>query len=168
MAGVVARVVLRALAAAGRALYRAAKNPAVRRAAVRAAQKAGRAFSRFAQKSKQLCSKAWNKLRGRTKAPEAAAKQAAAKEAAARAAQAHANTLRHIFGQARHKLGNLVKLFGTEEKAFNAVQRATEGAVQSQGIKGVFETVVKVGTETITVRGKVIDGAVRISTFFKP
>ena len=37
MAGVVARVVLWGLAAAGGAIYRAAKNPAIRRAAARAA-----------------------------------------------------------------------------------------------------------------------------------
>jgi RHS repeat-associated protein len=68
------------------------------------------------------------------------------------------NKLRHIFGQSRHNLDALVKQFGSQEKAFNALQTAAETAVRSQGIKGVFETSVKVGTETITVRGNVIEG----------
>jgi len=34
--------------------------------------------------------------------------------------------------------------------------------VQSQGIKGLFEVSVKIGTETVTVQGKVVDGVVRI------
>jgi len=58
-------LILRGLAAAGTAIWRVAKNPAVRRAAVRAAKKAGNAFGRFAKKSKQFCSNAWRAIRGR-------------------------------------------------------------------------------------------------------
>jgi hypothetical protein len=32
---------------------------------------------------------------------------------------------------------------------------------------GLFETTVKVGTETITIQGNVVDGAVKIGTAFK-
>jgi len=78
------------------------------------------------------------------------------------------NKLKHIFGQPRHNLSDVVKQLGSEEKAFNAIQQATETAVRSQGLKGVFETVVKVGTKSVTVRGNVIDGAVKIGTAFIP
>jgi RHS repeat-associated protein len=78
------------------------------------------------------------------------------------------NKLKHIFGQERHNLGGLVKSFGTEEKAFNAIQQATEAAVRSNQMKGVFEASVRVGAQTVTVRGSVINGAVKIGTAFIP
>ena len=43
-----------------------------------------------------------------------------------------------------------------------------ETAARSQGLKGNFETTVKVGTENITVRGNVINDAIKIGTAFKP
>lgn len=58
-------IIVRALAAAGSATWRAAQNPAVRRAALNAARKAEGAFSRFTKKSTQLCSKSWRAIRGR-------------------------------------------------------------------------------------------------------
>ena len=78
------------------------------------------------------------------------------------------NKLAHIFGQSRHNLDGLVKQFGSQEKAFNAIQKATEAAARSQGIKGSFEATVKVGTENITVRGNVINDVIKIGTAFKP
>ena len=78
------------------------------------------------------------------------------------------NKLLHIFGQEKHNLSGVIKQFGSEGKAFSAIQQATETAVSSQGLKGVFETTVRVGTETITVRGNIIDGVVNIGTAFKP
>jgi len=78
------------------------------------------------------------------------------------------NKLKHIFGQSKHNLDSLVKHFGSQKKAFNALQAATEKNIRSQGIKGVFEATVKVGTETITVRGNVVEGIVKIGTAFKP
>lgn len=74
----------------------------------------------------------------------------------------------HIFGQEKHNLSGLVKQFSSEEKAFSAIQQAAQSAANSQGFKGVFETTLKVGTETITVRGNVVDGVVNIGTAFKP
>ncbi len=77
------------------------------------------------------------------------------------------NKMSHIFGQAKHNLDGLVKAFGSSEKAFRALEKATQAAVKNQGIKGVFETTVKVGGESVTVRGNVVDGVVKIGTAFK-
>ena len=77
------------------------------------------------------------------------------------------NKLNHVFGQPRHNLGGLAKSFGSEEAAFRAIQEATEEAVRSQGIRGVFQTTVEVSGQSLTVRGNVIDGAVKIGTAFQ-
>ncbi len=78
-----------------------------------------------------------------------------------------ANKLTHIFGKGAHNLAGLVSQFGSEEAAFDAIVKGTEAAVQQQGLTGVFETAVKVGGETITVRGAIVDGLVKIGTAFK-
>jgi RHS repeat-associated protein len=78
-----------------------------------------------------------------------------------------ANKLNHIFGNAAHDLDSVVSTFGSEEAAFRAIQQGTEAAVQQQGLTGVFQTTVQVGGETITVRGAVVNGAVKIGTAFK-
>ncbi len=62
------------------------------------------------------------------------------------------NKLDHIFGQPKHNLDGLLKQFSFQEKAFNAIQKATEGTDRSQRFRGNFETSVKVGTENIKVR----------------
>jgi len=80
---------------------------------------------------------------------------------------ADANKLNHIFGKAEHGLKGVVKQFGSQESAFRAIQQATEASVKSKGLSGVFETTVKLGTETVTVRGNVINGVVKIGTVFK-
>ncbi len=54
------------------------------------------------------------------------------------------------------------------EKAFNAILKATQATVNKNGITGVFQTTVNVGGETIVVRGRVIDGVVKIGTSFIP
>ncbi len=77
------------------------------------------------------------------------------------------NKVSHVFGQPKHNLDGVVKTFGSPEKAFGALQDATQAAVKNQGIKGVFETAVKVGGEMVTVRGNVVDGVVKIGTAFK-
>ena len=79
----------------------------------------------------------------------------------------NAHKLEHIFGNAEHNLESLVSEFGSREAAGNAIQQATEAAVRQQGLTGVFETSVKVGSQSITVRGAVVDGAVKIGTAFK-
>jgi hypothetical protein len=91
----------------------------------------------------------------------------AAEAAESVSAIGNANKLEHIFGNAEHSLDSLVSEFGSREAAGNAIQQAAEGAVRQQGLTGVFETSVKVGNQSITVRGIVIDGAVKIGTAFK-
>jgi hypothetical protein len=59
------QLLLRGLSLAAGAIRQAAKSPAMRKAAINAAKKAGNTFSRFATKSKQLCTKAWRTIRGR-------------------------------------------------------------------------------------------------------
>lgn len=81
---------------------------------------------------------------------------------------ANANKLHHIFGRAKHGLGMLVSKLGSEQAAYNALQGATEAAVRAQGMAGEFTVSVQVAGETVTVTGKVVDGAVRIGTAYKP
>jgi RHS repeat-associated protein len=97
---------------------------------------------------------------------------------AARAAQAAlhpalklpgaANTVNHIFGRAAHNLGGLVTQFGSREAAYTALYDATSAAVRVQGTTGLFQSAVNVAGQTVTVRGNVIDGVLRISTAFIP
>lgn len=74
------------------------------------------------------------------------------------------NKLNHIFGRADHNLDGLVKQFGSQEKAFEALQTAVRN---KGGLEGVFKTTVKLGSETVTVTGKVVDGVAQIGTAFK-
>jgi RHS repeat-associated protein len=78
------------------------------------------------------------------------------------------NALRHIFGNAAHNLEPLVARFGSQDAAFVAVRNATQVAVRARSISGVFETTVRVGGKSVVVRGNVINGIVRIGTFFIP
>jgi hypothetical protein len=80
---------------------------------------------------------------------------------------ANANKLNHIFGRAAHNLDVLVSEFGSQEAAYSALQKATQQAVSQQGLTGVFETSVKVGSQTVTVRGAVVDGVAKIGTAFQ-
>jgi hypothetical protein len=75
-----------------------------------------------------------------------------------------ARKLSHIFGNAAQNLGPLVSACGSEQAAANALQAATEAAVQSQNLTGVFQTVVGVAGQQVTVRGAVVGGAVKIGT----
>ena len=78
----------------------------------------------------------------------------------------NANKLHHIFGKAAHGLADLVSKIGSEEAAFKALQQAAEVAAQAQGLKGVFEIIVKVAGENVVVRGNVVNGIVKIGTAF--
>jgi uncharacterized protein RhaS with RHS repeats len=82
------------------------------------------------------------------------------------AVAANANKLNHIFGKAEHGLSGLVQEFGGASKALNGIQQAINAHVADNKITGRFEQVVKVGSEMVTVRGNVIDGAVKIGTAF--
>ncbi len=78
------------------------------------------------------------------------------------------NKLHHIFGKEAHNLGSLIQRFGSQGATFQAVRSATQAAVKSQGLTGVFETTVNVSGQHVVVRGKVIEGVARIGTFFIP
>jgi RHS repeat-associated protein len=78
------------------------------------------------------------------------------------------NKLNHIFGKAQHNLSALEAAFGgSRQAAYEALQRATQAAVNSQRLTGVFEVVVRVGGSDVTVRGKVVDGVARIGTAYR-
>lgn len=80
-----------------------------------------------------------------------------------------ANTMRHIFGKAAHNLAGLVARMGSERAVMAAVSRALASLpAGTLPAAGVFEVVVRVGGQNVTVRGAVVDGIVRISTMFIP
>ena len=76
------------------------------------------------------------------------------------------NKLIHIFGKAQHNLGALLTKFKTPEDAFNAVLQTTQSAANAGAISGTFQSVVSVQGLNITVRGIVVNGVVKIGTFF--
>ena len=78
------------------------------------------------------------------------------------------NKVHHIFGDPDHNLDDLVKEFGDESNALEAIRDAAEQAVKKKGITQQFEETIQVGSRQITVRGTVIDGDVRIGTAFRP
>jgi len=103
----------------------------------------------------------------------AEATEAATAEAttAAQVSARVANAAKHIFGPkalARHKLGGVLSEFGGDAvAATNALEAAAQQAL-GQGAKGVFETVVNVAGQNVTVRGAVMNGIARVSTAFIP
>jgi RHS repeat-associated protein len=92
-----------------------------------------------------------------------AAKQAV--RSAVRAVMRDPNKVRHIFGNAGHKLGNLVNQLGGKEKTLEAVFKALDGKLPSSG--GFIEKIVINGT-SVEVRGAVVNGITRIGTMFVP
>ncbi|MBX9581868.1 MAG: hypothetical protein K2X87_16310 [Gemmataceae bacterium] len=91
------------------------------------------------------------------------------------APRAVADKFRHIFGNPDHALNDLVAKFGSEEKAFAAVQRAANRAL-AEGKLVPYPSGVLPGREAAPVLdvgglpvrligGKVQDGAVKIGTF---
>ena len=86
-----------------------------------------------------------------------------------------ANRLNHIFGKSEHALDGLVKQFGSQEKAYQAVQNAANQALKngrltynSNGIlpSGNAGNIVSVGgTKVRLIGGKVVDGKVILSSF---
>jgi RHS repeat-associated protein len=95
-----------------------------------------------------------------------------APKGAATVSQKVANQANHIFGAnnlAKHKLGGVLDSFGGDSiAAFRAIETGAQNLANSGAIKGVFETTVKVGEHAVTVRGRVIDDVVNVSTAFIP
>ena len=79
------------------------------------------------------------------------------------------NKLHHVFGKPGRDLTSLLNKFGGNQlKAFKAVEKATQRYVDKNAITGIFKDIsIKVKSVNVTVRGRVIDGKVKISTFFK-
>lgn len=70
----------------------------------------------------------------------------------------------HTFGQAKHNLEPLVKQCGGYEETLRGIFEGLSGKVE---INGIFEEVpVIVGKYTVHISGCVIDGVVRVGTFF--
>jgi hypothetical protein len=96
-------------------------------------------------------------------------------EAEAQNAAAQANTLHHIFDKPMHALDGLVQQFGSQEKAFEAVQNAANQALQkglltpnAEGIlpSGTAGNIIDVaGTQVQLIGGRVLNGVVQISSF---
>lgn len=79
------------------------------------------------------------------------------------------NKLHHIFEKEKHKLGPLLEAFGgSRDATFRAVESATQNAVRSQGLSGVFTTIVQVAGHTVGVRGRVIGGVAHVGSFWIP
>lgn len=76
------------------------------------------------------------------------------------------NKLNHIFGQARHHLEGLVQQFSGQQATFDAVEAAVQQQATAGQISGVFQTTVNIGGNAVTVVGNVINGVVRIGTFY--
>ena len=86
-----------------------------------------------------------------------------------------ANRLNHIFGKEEHALDGIVKQYGSQEKAYHAVQKAANEALKSGKLtpnaKGVLPTgdsgnIIQVGkTNVRLIGGLVKDGKVVLSSF---
>jgi hypothetical protein len=77
------------------------------------------------------------------------------------------NKLKHIFGKPRHNLDNLIKVYGSEQEAFNAIEKATRKVIKHKNISGVFEVNIKIGNDVIIVRGNAMNDVIKIGTVFK-
>lgn len=81
------------------------------------------------------------------------------------------NKLHHVFDNAGHNLDDFLNGFGgNQEAAFEAVKNATQAAIDAAGQTSglIDDIIINVGGTDVTVRGVVIDGIVRIGTFFIP
>ena len=79
------------------------------------------------------------------------------------------NDLHHVFDKAGRGLEWIVDSVGqgSTAKAWSAVEQAATKALAAGGqTSGVFETPVELAGRTVITRGKIIDGAVYLSTFF--
>jgi RHS repeat-associated protein len=82
---------------------------------------------------------------------------------------AEANKLHHIFSNSQHNLGQLVTAYGgNQQAAYQAVQSAAATTAHQQGLAGIVQLAVEVKGLTVTVVGKMVDGVLRIGTFFIP
>jgi len=79
------------------------------------------------------------------------------------------NKLNKIFGTEEHLLGDLVKEFGGRLKTYEAIANSTVAEIEKQGLwDGIFKVGVKVGSATVTVTGRVMEGVVKIGNAWIP
>ena len=82
------------------------------------------------------------------------------------------NKWRHIFGNPNHNLDALVRHYGSEEEAaraiVDAVNQARHAGTLSTDNRGVYEQVFDVGGDPVMVRGRIVNGLVRIGTAWIP
>jgi len=82
------------------------------------------------------------------------------------------NRRRHIFGEPRHDLEPLVRQYGSEEAASQAIENAVNAAFDGGDLiiddNGLYEQVFDISGNSVTVSGRVIDGTVRVGTAWIP
>lgn len=82
------------------------------------------------------------------------------------------NRRRHIFGEPRHNLEPLVQQCGGEEAAGQAIEIAVNSAFDSGNLimdgDGFYQQVFDIGGNSVTVRGRVINGTVHVGTAWVP
>jgi len=78
------------------------------------------------------------------------------------------NKRRHIFGEPRHRLDRLVRLYGSEAAAAEAIGSRIEAAFKNGELifdsNGLFRQVFDIGGISVTVSGRVIEGIPRVGT----
>ncbi len=82
------------------------------------------------------------------------------------------NRRRHIFGELRHNLEPLVRQYGGEETAGQAIENAVNAAFDGGDLiiddNGLYEQVFDISGNSVTVSGRVIDGTVHVGTAWIP
>ncbi len=83
-----------------------------------------------------------------------------------------ANKRHHIFGNPDHNLAALVRQYGSEEGAYQAIEAAVMAAFREGRLivaaHGDFQQVFDMGGNAVKVRGRVVDGIPRIGTAWMP
>jgi len=60
----------------------------------------------------------------------------------------------------------LIEEFGSQQETFTAVWNAAQDVVRSEGLMEVIEITVNIGGQEVVVAGRVINGFLRIGTFY--
>lgn len=80
------------------------------------------------------------------------------------------NKLRHLFGKPQHGLDALVRRYGSEEAAAQAIFDAVRSVYESGGLRmeaaGYYGQAFDVAGIQVTVRGRIVRGIVRVGTAF--
>jgi hypothetical protein len=78
------------------------------------------------------------------------------------------NRRRHVFGEPRHNLAPLVRQYGNEEAAGEAIQNVVDAAFEDGDLvlddKGLYKQAFDIGGHSVTVSGRVTDGTVHVAT----